>query len=234
MFPYQFHCHKVLLAATGIWAVINSLNPLLASSSEWPIVEARLNRPTQNNSSHNNSQPYLSRQISQTPEPQCFTIRQQVGLYQEPNRSRQALGVLPAGMQIQGTIFGQNWVRVIAPTVGWLDGTALQQVPGACNFQSANPVTSETVAVNTALTCTVTSSYGLAVRDQPVISYRNVVATLQPGDYPFQLTSRTTRTATGLGDREWAYIVSPAEGWISLGIAADGKSNLEGQNCPGS
>ncbi|MEM8604774.1 MAG: hypothetical protein AAGF24_13180 [Cyanobacteria bacterium P01_H01_bin.121] len=239
-------CYLVNLALTGCLASA-LLSPALILRAEARTLSRQPNPALRNLALRTVAQPFVAQRVVAqrvlaqrvvTPTRQCFQVRQQVGLYTEPNIQGQALGILPIGTQVEGTMFGQGWARVIAPRPGWLTASALQPLGEADCANQSNvipPNSSQPTAqapVSTQTVCQVVSNYGLPIREQPRLNYLNVITTLQPGRHTFQFTDRLTRTPTAAGDRQWAYITQPTAGWISLGVTGTGQDVLRGANCP--
>ncbi|HEY9700002.1 MAG TPA: hypothetical protein V6D10_22275 [Trichocoleus sp.] len=100
---------------------------------------------------------------------------------------------------------------------------AARPLAPAIPFTSA-PATPTIVAV----TCDVLPAEGLIVRTQPDTG--TGLYTLPQGTYNFQFTGATRTVPSPEGQRRWAYIVSPYQGWISVGVV-NGGSNLGGRTC---
>jgi len=175
----------------------------------------------------------------------CRITRDQIGVYQEPNLSEAALGVLAKDDTIAlGTGSGNGWARIVAPQTGWVQAKFLRgnsatpcpagQAPASSPNStvsapplaaSPNPVAADPVS---RAVCAVLPEAGLIVRDQPSLVDSRVIGSIRPGNYTFQFTR--DRTETGEPKRQWAYITAPAKGWVSTGIVGDG-SNLAGEGC---
>lgn len=184
----------------------------------------------------------------------CRITRDQIGIYQEPNVSEAAVGILAEEMTITlGTGSGNGWARIVAPQTGWvqakfLRGNAATPCPAgskptaAAPVESVTPPSAETHNNGTAVAdttpageseplvsravCAVLPDGGLIVRDQPNLANSRVIGAIRPGNYTFQFT----RDRQVVSERQWAYITAPAKGWVSTGIVGGG-SNLSGEGC---
>lgn len=177
----------------------------------------------------------------------CRITRDQIGVYQEPNVTEAALGVLAKDVAITlGTGSGNGWARIVAPETGWvqakfLRGDGSTPCPAGQNLGIAAPPTPSNTANTGAVAgssntpgpvsravCAVLPEGGLIVRDQPSLVDSRVIGSIRPGNYTFQFTR--DRKEVGEPKRQWAYITAPAKGWVSTGIVGGG-SNLSGEGC---
>ncbi|MBF2078752.1 MAG: hypothetical protein IGR76_09575 [Synechococcales cyanobacterium T60_A2020_003] len=196
----------------------------------------------------------------------CRRADVQIGIYQEPNATSPAVGVIGAGDYMRlGSGSGGGWVRITAPAIGWVEAKYLLgndstpcppslrpatptpepdvSEPGTPAFPPANqpstspppsaiveaPDASEPLVTRVA-TCRVTPQSGLVVRSRPLILSITAIGTLPSGLQTIEFTDRTLTTETAEGTRQWVYILSPQEGWISPGFVGD-NSNLVGSGC---
>lgn len=172
----------------------------------------------------------------------CRITREQIGVYQEPNLTEAALGVLAEEVTIAlGTGSGNGWARIVAPETGWVQAKFLRgdgatpcpagqtaiapQAPAAAAPAATAPATTGQVS---RAVCAVLPEAGLIVRDQPNLVDSRIIGSIRPGNYTFQFTS--DRRELGEPKRQWAYITAPAKGWVSTGIVGGG-ANLSGEGC---
>ncbi len=182
----------------------------------------------------------------------CRITRDQIGVYQEPNVTEAALGVLAEEITVTlGTGSGNGWARIVDPKTGWVQAKFLRgdgatpcpasQAPVAPTPPStisssetapggstSSPTTPGAVGQVSRAVCAVLPEGGLIVRDQPDLVNSRVIGSIRPGNYTFQFTS--ARKEVGEPKRQWAYITAPAKGWVSTGIVGGG-SNLSGEGC---
>ncbi len=182
----------------------------------------------------------------------CRITQDQIGIYQEPNVTEAALGVVGKDVTITlGTGSGNGWARIVAPQTGWVQAKFLRgdgatpcpegQVPvapappDAASNTGTTPGSSTSPAVTPTATaqvsravCAVLPEGGLIVRDRPNLLDSRVIGSIRPGNYTFQFTR--DRKEIGEPKRQWAYITAPAKGWVSTGIVGGG-SNLSGEGC---
>lgn len=180
----------------------------------------------------------------------CYLSTQQLGVYREPNTLSEALGVLPPGAIVLLGASGQGWARLEAPVVGWMLTTGLQTNPlGQCNgLGTVISLTSTPSSFNRSLAspgfptrdpnalilCQVTATTGLAVRNQPFLHPRTLIAILEPGQHQFQFSDRQIRlpiSPTSTENRDWFYITAPVTGWISPRIVGNPTVDLVGNGC---
>lgn len=182
------------------------------------------------------------------PNGACYLSTQQTGVYREPNTLSEALGILPPGAIVLVGASGQGWARLEAPVVGWMATTGLQVNPlGQCNglgtaisftTSSPNPTLPSpgfpTRDPNLLLLCQVTATTGLAVRNQPLLHPRTLIAILEPGQHRFQFSDRQIRlptSPTSTENRDWFYITAPVTGWISPRVVGNPTVELVGDGC---
>lgn len=96
----------------------------------------------------------------------------------------------------------------------------------------AVPLTNNPAATPTiiSVTCDVLPTEGLVVRNQPDLATGTGLYTIPQGTHNFQFTGTTRTVASPEGQRRWAYILAPYQGWISVGML-NGGTNLGGRTC---
>ena len=92
---------------------------------------------------------------------------------------------------------------------------------------STNSATAPTVVT---VTCDVLPVEGLVVRNQPDLATGTGLYTIPQGTHNFQFTGATRTIPSPEGQRRWAYILAPYQGWISVGML-NGGTNLGGRTC---
>lgn len=143
----------------------------------------------------------------------------------------------------------RRWFRISSPTAGWISSgivngdsnlggrsclRALERIVAAANSGSSSgtltPTPPTTPSLNPiAATCQVLSSDGLVVRSRPEVSSRTYLATIPPAQQNFRFTGETRIVEETNGNRRWAKISAPNEGWITLGLEG-GEPTLGGCN----
>lgn len=198
----------------------------------------------------------------------CRRSAEQIGIYQEPNTTSTAVGIVTENGYIRiGSGSGNGWIRVTAPEVGWVESRYLlgnDSTPCPAEFREiptetvptetepaqppivtteqptppdntdpvppqSTPGEGEEVTTRTA-DCRVTPPEGLVVRSRPIIIATTYVGTIPTGIQTIEFTNRTLTTETTDGTRQWVYILSPIEGWISPGFLGS-TLNLVGEDC---
>lgn len=194
-------------------------------------------------------------QIAQATETGCRQTNATTGVYTQPSLDSTSRGILNSGqtvrLELVGT--GTGWARITTPMIGWVEAKYLTptsactglspQASSPASTVSVPPSTPQVSGVNSAaqppaptlaqtitVVCEVLPSEGLVVRSEPTTTGNTALYTIPKGVHQFQFTSNHLTSRLGTQERQWAYIMAPYQGWISLGIVG-GSFNLGGREC---
>lgn len=169
------------------------------------------------------------------PETGCRQTNALTAIYVQPSLESSSRGLVASGQSLRLEVSGSGsgWARVTEPLIGWIEAKYLTP-PTACSgfapaVLPARPA-QQAASASPAVTCDVLPVEGLIVRSEPTTTSGRVLQTIPKGTYQFQFTRDHVRSHSGETQRDWAYITSPYEGWIALGIVG-GQFNLGGKTC---
>lgn len=191
-------------------------------------------------------------QIAQAVDTNCRQTNNTTGVYQQPDLTRGAVNILPAGQTVRLGVVGAGtgWSNIVEPIVGWVESQYLTPPtpctsdvvtelsrppflrPDPSNASPTGPIVATPLPGSSqssgSLVCVVQNVGRLTVLSPTPSEPPLPNVFFSPGEsVAFQFTG-ATRT---ISNNVFAYIVAPYEGWIRVRDNS-GTPSLSGNGCP--